>query len=132
MSAPRFEPGSFMTEREGSTNWAINHWHVYKEWLFNGTRYLSVRSFPAENVQFAAFKNLRKSFVYTPFLFYYKTRLVSSMDFSPKSGLILLIFLHDNRLCISTASEKQLIINFPFFWQGKLYYSFVVMYEMLS
>jgi hypothetical protein len=26
MSSPRFEPGSFMTERERSTNWAINHW----------------------------------------------------------------------------------------------------------
>jgi hypothetical protein len=25
MSMPRFEPGSFMTEREHSTNWAINH-----------------------------------------------------------------------------------------------------------
>jgi hypothetical protein len=27
MSPPRFEPGSFMTERERSTNWAFNHWH---------------------------------------------------------------------------------------------------------
>jgi hypothetical protein len=26
MSASRFEPGSFVTERERSTNWAINHW----------------------------------------------------------------------------------------------------------
>jgi hypothetical protein len=26
MSMPRFEPGSFMTERELSTNSTINHW----------------------------------------------------------------------------------------------------------
>jgi hypothetical protein len=29
MSSPRFEPGSFMTERERSANWAINHWQFY-------------------------------------------------------------------------------------------------------
>jgi hypothetical protein len=26
MSVPRFKPGSFMTEREHSTNWAMNQW----------------------------------------------------------------------------------------------------------
>jgi hypothetical protein len=26
MSMPRFEPGSFLTARDCSTNWAINHW----------------------------------------------------------------------------------------------------------
>jgi hypothetical protein len=26
MLAPKFEPDSFMTERERSTNWAISHW----------------------------------------------------------------------------------------------------------
>jgi hypothetical protein len=29
MSSARFEPGSFMTERERSTNWAINHWNHF-------------------------------------------------------------------------------------------------------
>jgi hypothetical protein len=29
MSVSRFEPGSFMTERERSTNWAINHWPAW-------------------------------------------------------------------------------------------------------
>jgi hypothetical protein len=28
MFVPRFEPQSFMTERESSTNWAINHWQL--------------------------------------------------------------------------------------------------------
>jgi hypothetical protein len=28
MSMPRFERGSFMTERERSTNWAIKHWQL--------------------------------------------------------------------------------------------------------
>jgi hypothetical protein len=46
-SVPRFEPGSFMTERERSTNWAINHWPnkgIFKSILFTSLKrkYLNV------------------------------------------------------------------------------------------
>jgi hypothetical protein len=42
LAVPRFEPGSFMTERECSTNWAINHWHVKQETCIFGVKLLHI------------------------------------------------------------------------------------------